>query len=162
MKWHLDFCGGTRAAAEILAIFHLASIGKLNLPLSCTTQDIQRHMLVFTSPSSANESLHYMANAGILDTFRLSGADAVSILKAKTPQRLEPGHETCSWCQCETLTLNEHHYPVRKAHGGTKTVRICANCHAEFHYLTDNTFYTPSARTIEAMALNPIPDEVLP
>lgn len=40
---------------------------------------------------------------------------------------------TCEWCGCKCNILNEHHYPIPKSKGGTEAVKICPNCHAEFH-----------------------------
>lgn len=39
----------------------------------------------------------------------------------------------CEWCGCKCNILNEHHYPIPKSKGGTETVKICPNCHSEFH-----------------------------
>ena len=39
----------------------------------------------------------------------------------------------CDWCGCKTFALQEHHYPIPKHLGGTETVKICPNCHFEFH-----------------------------
>ena len=43
------------------------------------------------------------------------------------------GEKICAWCGCKTTLLHKHHYPVPKRMGGTETVEICSNCHAEFH-----------------------------
>lgn len=45
----------------------------------------------------------------------------------------ETAKYTCEWCGCKCNILNEHHYPIPKSKGGTKTVKICPNCHSEFH-----------------------------
>jgi predicted transcriptional regulator len=47
----------------------------------------------------------------------------------------------CSWCQCDTSILHKHHYPIPKKDKGKLTVDICANCHSEFHYLTESRFF---------------------
>lgn len=41
----------------------------------------------------------------------------------------------CEWCECLTTAIQEHHYPISKKDGGTETVKICPNCHYEFHCL---------------------------
>ncbi len=65
--------------------------------------------------------------------------EVVSQLEKKSPQHFiingEPERQ-CNWCACVTVALEEHHYPISKADGGTETIGICANCHCEFHYLT--------------------------
>ena len=46
------------------------------------------------------------------------------------------GSVKCAWCGTHTAILHDHHYPVKRSDGGTKTVSICPNCHTEFHYLS--------------------------
>ena len=41
----------------------------------------------------------------------------------------------CEWCRRKTYVLHEHHFPTPKSKGGTKTVKICPNCHANYHYI---------------------------
>lgn len=41
----------------------------------------------------------------------------------------------CEWCGCGCNVLQEHHYPKMKSEGGIDVVKICPNCHYEFHYL---------------------------
>ena len=63
------------------------------------------------------------------------------ILSKKTPQinfslNWYPTKK-CSWCMCETLILHEHHYPIPKKNFGKEIEKICPNCHAEYHRLSD-------------------------
>ena len=46
-------------------------------------------------------------------------------------------NKTCEWCGRDSIVLNEHHYPIPKAEGGTETVSICPNCHYGYHYLVN-------------------------
>lgn len=46
----------------------------------------------------------------------------------------------CEWCGCKCNILNEHHYPIPKSKGGTETVKICPNCHTEFHAVEQRKF----------------------
>lgn len=48
------------------------------------------------------------------------------------------GSKKCLWCGVSTHILCNHHYPIKKENGGTKTVGICSNCHNEFHYMEIN------------------------
>ncbi len=41
--------------------------------------------------------------------------------------------EKCEWCGVRSIALQEHHFPIPKYKGGTETVKICPNCHAEYH-----------------------------
>jgi hypothetical protein len=69
----------------------------------------------------------------------------IEYLKRKTPQKLTTLNiisgisiYICAWCISQTLNLVRHHYPIRKKDGGDEIVKICANCHEEFHYLCDH------------------------
>lgn len=44
----------------------------------------------------------------------------------------------CEWCGYKTIALQSHHYPIPKHKGGTRTVKICPNCHYEFHALFED------------------------
>lgn len=43
----------------------------------------------------------------------------------------------CLFCGLNDLLLDNHHFPIRKRGGGTKTIKLCPNCHRRFHTLTD-------------------------
>ena len=62
---------------------------------------------------------------------------AVEIIKRKTSQTFAGFEQVCEWCKGTTVILHDHHYPVRKRDNGSETVKICPNCHTEFHHLTD-------------------------
>jgi len=64
--------------------------------------------------------------------------EAEALLRKKVGQQidgLDNEGRRCEWCGGTTLALQLHHYPVNQLDGGTETVRICANCHYEFHRL---------------------------
>jgi hypothetical protein len=42
-------------------------------------------------------------------------------------------NKTCEWCNELTSTIEEHHYPIPKRNGGIEVVKICPNCHSNFH-----------------------------
>lgn len=58
-------------------------------------------------------------------------------LKRKKLKGKGIGFLICEWCETNTITLHKHHYPVEARYGGTSVVRICPNCHQEFHSLKD-------------------------
>ena len=66
---------------------------------------------------------------------------ASEILRKKQGQSNGPGDEVCEWCECKTMVLHKHHYPIPARAGGTSTVSICPNCHAEYHALVDTAVY---------------------
>jgi hypothetical protein len=45
------------------------------------------------------------------------------------------GSHICKWCKQRTFVLCSHHYPTSKRDGGVKTVKICARCHLDYHYV---------------------------
>jgi len=73
-------------------------------------------------------------------TPHVSREEAARILSMKAPQLIDftgiLNTKVCAFCGCESVGLHRHHHPIPKIQGGRKTVRICANCHAEFHWST--------------------------
>ena len=51
--------------------------------------------------------------------------------------RLNDRSGGCLFCGYRKSFAHKHHYPIRKADGGTETISICPNCHSEFHLLAD-------------------------
>lgn len=41
----------------------------------------------------------------------------------------------CEWCKTKTNAIQEHHYPIPKSKGGKEIVKICPNCHYEYHLI---------------------------
>ena len=41
----------------------------------------------------------------------------------------------CEWCGCKTNAIQEHHFPIPKSKGGKDIVKICPNCHYEYHLI---------------------------
>jgi hypothetical protein len=60
--------------------------------------------------------------------------EIVKKLKNKNFTGLGLGNCICEWCNIKTIVLHQHHYPVTKSMGGKDTVKICPNCHHEFHF----------------------------
>lgn len=44
-------------------------------------------------------------------------------------------YEKCDWCGKYTVSLEEHHWPEQRKHGGENTVFICGTCHRDYHAL---------------------------
>lgn len=57
-------------------------------------------------------------------------------LKEKLPVK-GAGNKKCLLCNSTTDQLH-HHYPLNASDGGTETIKICPNCHFEFHYMECN------------------------
>ena len=87
--------------------------------------------------------------------YALAHDEITKFFSRKKPQRLPilnyhvPVY-CCAWCKSDTLVLHEHHYPIPKSEGGTDIVKLCPNCHAEYHYLEKCRFYTVNIDKLEA------------
>lgn len=82
---------------------------------------------------------------------RMSKENAVNLLRDKKvfpnyEYGLDGGRLKCAWCGVQTCVLEQHHYPVAEKDGGTETVDICANCHREYHFLTDEGIFPADAK----------------
>ena len=82
----------------------------------------------------------FFIEKGIAESFSYSQQDILDILKSKKAQKIAGVTKICEWCQGSTYVLHSHHFPIRRCDGGTNAVNICANCHYEFHYLSDVRF----------------------
>lgn len=47
---------------------------------------------------------------------------------------------TCEWCGTKTNAIHYHHYPIPRKNGGTELVKICPNCHYEYHNIINRRF----------------------
>lgn len=86
---------------------------------------------------TARKRLSKLVKLEILEVYdqHIDKSQIVNVLKNKKMKGLGYGSLTCTWCGVNTVVLHEHHYPIPKSKGGTKTVSICPNCHYEFHSL---------------------------
>ena len=92
---------------------------------------IQKKYLPFLSVSTIQRSIVFLKNNGYIEVETLTSEKAKEmVLKNKSNPKFK-----CEWCGCGCNVINEHHYPIPKSMGGTKIVRICPNCHYEFHSL---------------------------
>lgn len=89
------------------------------------------------SPGAVRRSLAELVIVGfVVESSPCTPEEARSVLTRKTPQGSVGLFAKCEWCKCQTAWLHAHHYPITRAKGGVLTVKICPNCHAEFHALT--------------------------
>jgi hypothetical protein len=92
---------------------------------------VQKRYLPFFSIKTIQRSLGFLLDKGYITADRIKPEEAKEIvLKNKHNCKFK-----CEWCGCGCNVINEHHYPIPKSMGGTKIVRICPNCHYEFHSL---------------------------
>lgn len=90
----------------------------------------------FFSLKTIHRSIKFLESHGYLSQKQMPSEKIKdSMLKVKANPKY-----ICEWCNCGCNVLNEHHYPVPKSKGGTKTVKICPNCHYEFHSMEKNIF----------------------
>ena len=105
----------------------------------------------FWSKSTIQRTFQSLKDGGIITSRKLNKQEIVSMLCEKTPQRLNTDLDfyVCDWCKGETFILNEHHYPVPKESGGERVVKVCPNCHYEFHSLETLTLYSLDKKMID-------------
>ena len=91
------------------------------------------------SAATAHRAVHSLAQRKLIVPHKgWTPGGAKAILEHKVGQTFNPettGTKVCRWCSGQAIVLHDHHYPVAKADGGTETVAICPNCHAEYHEL---------------------------
>jgi len=93
----------------------------------------------------------YFVSKGMAETYTLSDEYILSVIKSKNPQKLQGAKKICEWCSSETLILHSHHYPIKRCDGGEETVKICANCHCEYHYLEERKYRFKSQYACEVV-----------
>jgi len=81
--------------------------------------------------ATINSILKTLIKKGYIE---ISNDDIVEKLKSKNLKGYGYGDKVCEWCGISTTVLCEHHYPIPKSKGGKKVVKICSNCHQEYHY----------------------------
>ena len=96
------------------------------------SSDISHEFTEMTGHRNIRICIMNLVEIGLLYKQEPDPVEIEAILRRKTPSN-GAGHFTCSWCGSSTAFLHEHHHPVSKSNGGTKTVPICPNCHGEFH-----------------------------
>lgn len=89
------------------------------------------------SNSRVSNHLQKLEDAGYVISWKcdkLQNSNTISQEEVKE-KLMNRKKETCEWCGCETLIIEEHHYPIPQRYGGTEVVRICKNCHIAFHQI---------------------------
>lgn len=88
-----------------------------------------------------------LEKAGLAKKIRFNQDEIKKILSNKSKSIVSEIDNTpihiCEWCESQTYILHSHHFPIPKKDNGKETVDICANCHAEFHWLVDRYHYKP-------------------
>lgn len=153
--WHLKACDGNSTAAQILGYFRLAEVKLMPRIQFFGAKEAQTMLLNAYHISTVKAALLHMVEIGLLKTLSVTRDQAAVFCCSKEPQR-SIGHLLCGWCTCQTVILQEHHYPISQKEGGTKTVQICGSCHAEYHYLSETPFYLPTPKLQELISNNPL------
>lgn len=93
---------------------------------------IQGKYLPFYSICTISRIVKRLVDTGYLDKIKMTPEQ----IKNMVIQNKNFPLFSCEWCGCGCNILHEHHYPTPKRLGGTKTVKICPNCHYEFHAIS--------------------------
>lgn len=92
---------------------------------------IQKKILPFFSTATVKRAITKLKGLGYIETDTITPEEA----KEKVIKNKENTRYICEWCGCGCNVINKHHYPIPKIKGGTSVVKICPNCHYEFHSL---------------------------
>lgn len=92
------------------------------------------NQLLTEAPFFSEKKLRVIMNNGVI----LGAFEKSTLTDEQAYEELNNGYvRGCRFCGYDRSFLDKHHYPVRAAQGGTDTINICANCHREFHQMTD-------------------------
>lgn len=78
-----------------------------------------------------NRLLKKLEGKGYIKLRKKTYQEAFEILNIKNSEK------GCLFCGYNKSTLDVHHYPIKSSEGGKDVISLCANCHREFHSLTD-------------------------
>lgn len=155
-KWQSEICNGDIPAALIIGYFQLLEIRCLPRPNFIDTATMTKNLLDSWHKQTVSQGLKHLVELSLLTEYRFTASEAVGMCCDKAPQVFHDGDHHCEWCDCRTTILQQHHYPIPKSQQGELTVDICASCHAEFHYLTQTSFYAPTTSLLREFAKHPI------
>ena len=79
-----------------------------------------------------------LKKAGILEIKEYPCEEVLRMIKERDFKNCIP--KKCEWCGKETWIIHEHHFPIEKSEGGKDTVKICSNCHFEYHLLINGNY----------------------
>lgn len=120
---------------------HLKRLADENKPMPGTRAIAEHCNIAIGSVIGARREL---ITAGlILWHGEVDPLEAKRIICCKVGQQLQDPYlkgKVCSWCHGSTIVLHNHHFPIPKSEGGTKTVVICPNCHMEYHMLIQGVY----------------------
>lgn len=134
-----DYVFGLRLSVQAFRVYmHLKTLYDLGRSPDGVRETARTCLM---SENSVRKALRELVGAQLAAKLpALSVAEAKRRLEAKAPQADVGFGCECTWCGCLTAWLHDHHYPIFKSAGGTETVAICPNCHAEFHALTRDRY----------------------
>ncbi len=132
----------------VIGAFHLDYIGFQRLAQPTTIKALETALIQFYNAKIIKTATGRLTNDGWLINSKPTPQNIKAVLCQKTPQQLAIAEQTCQWCKCSTIATQEHHYPIPKSQGGLETVKICANCHFEFHQLLEASVYTVSPKLV--------------
>jgi hypothetical protein len=92
-------------------------------------------LLRIQAKDTINRRIERLVKIGLIEREKKDDL-ILSIIKSKEPFRISvPGTGRCEWCFSDTISIQEHHYPIQKSKGGDQIVKICPSCHCDYHYL---------------------------
>jgi len=124
------------------AIFELTNLSRIQGIVLCAfisrreeCQDFRwLSKLCNVNRRTIERTISKLIKEGYLRKKKISHNEIVPLLKAKKLSGKGIGEKVCKWCGIKTTLLFEHHYPLTRRKGGKKTIKICSNCHTEYHH----------------------------
>lgn len=99
------------------------------------TYEALRNELTFFGEKALRTLLNHLVNSSYITMSKLGPSEKLEMLKLKDLKGKGIGNSVCPCCNCRTLTLHNHHYPIPRHLNGTETIPLCPSCHYEYHYL---------------------------
>ena len=119
---------GLKESIVLTTLFKYENLFKVN-NIGVLIQDLN-----FMSIKTIQRKLRKLENLKLIDVEKITAKEKKDIIsQLKNNNLIFLGKDKCEWCGYTTYKLEKHHYPIPKSEGGNKTVKICSNCHSEFH-----------------------------
>jgi len=100
-----------------------------------TTHEALKNEMPFFGEKALRTILNSLEGSSYITISKLEPLEKMEMLRSKNLKGMGIGNSICPCCNCRTLTLHNHHYPVPRHLKGTETIMLCPSCHYEYHYL---------------------------
>jgi len=87
------------------------------------------------STKQINNYMTKLINANLVSKIEMTPYEIIEMIVIHTPKTSNhiKTNRKCVICKNGSYAIQEHHFPIRKEHGGTETISVCPNCHYTYH-----------------------------